>query len=75
MYQDIIIRETESLPEYLKKELLDFLLFLKDKQHKRLSAKGPVQPLTKPAFGCGKVKVKMSTDFDEPLDEFKDYMQ
>ena len=28
----------------------------------------------KPVFGCLKGQIWMSDDFDEPLDEFKDYM-
>jgi len=27
-----------------------------------------------PQFGSAKGKIKMSADFDEPLDDFKDYM-
>jgi hypothetical protein len=28
-----------------------------------------------PVFGCAKGKFKMSDDFDDPLEEFMDYMQ
>ncbi len=34
LYQEILNRETASLPEYLKRELLDFLYFLKKKGKK-----------------------------------------
>ncbi len=56
----------ESLPPDLKKEVSDFVDFLISKS----------KPATKkPAkFGSAKGKIKMSTDFDEPLDDFKDYM-
>jgi hypothetical protein len=33
-----------------------------------------VQPEKKPVFGCLKGQIWMSDDFDEPLDDFKDYM-
>ena len=56
----------ESLPPDLKKEVNDFVDFL-------LSKSKPVAK--KPAkFGSAKGKIKMSADFDEPLDDFKDYM-
>ena len=29
---------------------------------------------TVPVFGCLKGQIQMSDDFDEPLDDFKDYM-
>jgi len=28
----------------------------------------------KPVFGCAKGQFKMTPDFDEPLEDFKDYM-
>jgi len=56
----------ESLPPYLKKEVNDFVDFLLHKSK-------PI--INKPAkFGSAKGKIKMSADFDEPLDDFKDYM-
>lgn len=56
-----------SLPADLKKEVSDFVEFLK------LKAK----PKTKPKerkFGYAKDFFKMAPDFDEPLEDFKDYM-
>ncbi len=75
LYQDILLRETAALPEYLKRELLDFLLFLKKKEQKSLLTTGLNVPSSKPAFGCGAVKIKLSPDFDAPIDDFKEYMQ
>ena len=56
----------ESLPPELKKEVNDFVDFLlsKSKSAAKKAAK----------FGSAKGKIKMSADFDEPLDDFKDYM-
>lgn len=56
----------ESLPPDLKKEVNDFVDFLLNKS----------KPATKKSakFGSAKGKIKMSVDFDEPLDDFKDYM-
>ncbi|MCL1992225.1 MAG: DUF2281 domain-containing protein [Spirochaetes bacterium] len=32
------------------------------------------EPRGVPVFGCAKGQFKMAADFDEPLDDFKDYM-
>jgi hypothetical protein len=75
LYQEILNRETASLPDYLKRELLDFLYFLKKKGKRPLSVTEPPEENgSKPAFGCGAVKIKIAPDFDAPLDDFKEYM-
>ena len=55
------------LPSNLKSEVNDFIEFLlkknKTKQNKLV-----------PKFGCAKGKIYTSPDFDEPLDDFKDYI-
>ena len=33
------------------------------------------RPIPKPAFGSAKGMVKISEDFEAPLDDFKDYME
>lgn len=75
LYQEILNREAASLPDYLKRELLDFLYFLKNRGKKSLAATGPSEEGGgKPAFGCGIVNIKLALDFDAPLDDFKEYM-
>ena len=32
------------------------------------------EPKGKPVFGCLKGQIRMSDDFNEPLEDFKDYM-
>jgi hypothetical protein len=32
------------------------------------------EPRIVPVFGCAKGQFKMAADFDEPLEDFKDYM-
>lgn len=57
----------ETLPNNLKQEVSDFIDFLLEKsvaKRKKIS----------PRPGSAKGKIKMSPDFDSPLDEFKDYM-
>lgn len=55
-----------SLPPSLKSEVNDFVDFLLSKQKKEMKKK--------PKFGCAQGKIYMSPDFDEPLDDFKEYM-
>ena len=57
-----------SLPENMKAEVSDFIDFLSNKKKREENKK-------KPVFGSGKGMFKMDPDFDEPLDDFKEYMQ
>ena len=57
-----------SLPENLKKEVSDFIEFLSAKNNKENPKK------TKRVSGLAKGMIKMSDDFDEPLEDFKEYM-
>jgi hypothetical protein len=56
-----------ALPETLQSEVADFVAFLEQK-HK------PVVARKERKFGCGKGFFTMAPDFDEPLEDFKDYM-
>lgn len=72
MLQQLILQEIQLLPEFAQMEVLDFLLFVKSKYVENTSLQnGDVK---RPTFGCGSVKVTLSKDFDEPLEDFKDYM-
>jgi hypothetical protein len=55
------------LPTNLKSEVNDFVDFLLSKRGKEIKEK-------RPKYGCAKGQIYMSPDFDEPLDDFKDYM-
>lgn len=58
--------------EKLKQELLFFLDFLLVKQFNEQEQ----QVVRKaPKFGCAKGTFKMADDFDEPLEDFKGYME
>lgn len=56
----------ETLPPDLRSEVSDFVDFLIEKSSKKKKA-------IVPQFGCAKGKVHMSADFDEPLEDFKEY--
>ena len=62
-----IYTKLHSLSPSLQEEVNDFVDFLLNKQEK-------VESQKKPQFGCAKGKFKMHSDFDQPLDHFKDYM-
>lgn len=57
-----------TLPDDLKAEVSDFVDFLAARRKKSNEKK-------KPRFGSGKGMFVLKPDFDEPLDDFKEYMQ
>ena len=59
--------QINSLPADLKKEVVDFVAFLKSKTKRNPKIK-------QREFGFAKGLIKIAPDFDAPLDEFKDYM-
>jgi hypothetical protein len=68
MTSDIqLYSQISSLPADLKQEVSDFVEFLKQKAKakKKLNERKP---------GIAKGLIKMAPDFDEPLEDFKDYM-
>lgn len=58
--------QISSLPTELKKEVSDFVESLKHKSKAKKKIK-------ERQFGCAKDFFTMSPDFDEPLDDFKEY--
>ncbi len=56
-----------ALPDDLRAEVADFVAFLEHK-HK------PAKKIKERKLGGLKGSFKMAPDFDEPLEEFKDYM-
>jgi len=59
--------EINSLPKALRSEVADFVEFLKKKSKTKSKLKSR-------EFGFTKGKIKLSDDFDEPLNEFKNYI-
>ena len=58
--------EINSLPKELRSEVADFVEFLKQKNKTKTKLKSR-------QFGFAKGKIVLSADFDEPMNEFKDY--
>jgi len=69
----ILYSKLECLPEHLKQQVLDYIEFLlsREPQEPPLPEEAPK---FKPGFGGAKGMITMSPDFDEPLEDFKEYM-
>ena len=63
----LLYSKLSALPDHLKSEVEDFIDFLAAKSKKK-------QQKAKPVFGSGKDMFIMKPGFDEPLDDFKEYM-
>ncbi|MCX6147993.1 MAG: DUF2281 domain-containing protein [Candidatus Kapabacteria bacterium] len=70
MIDSQIISELGELPESLQLEAVHYIHFLK----KEYLQKTKSQTNLKRVSGKYNGKYVMTSDFDEPLDEFKDYM-
>jgi hypothetical protein len=66
MDNTLLYKKISSLPDHLKKQVEDFIDFLNRR-------KEPTEN-QKPKFGSGKGMFVMKPDFDEPLDDFREYM-
>jgi hypothetical protein len=63
-----ILIKLNELPETLKKEVADFIDFLLLKKEQSGAKRHPKS-------GCMKGTFTMKKDFDEPLNDFTEYMQ
>ncbi|MBS1537168.1 MAG: DUF2281 domain-containing protein [Bacteroidetes bacterium] len=70
MTEKLILSEIYQLPESLKLEVLHFIAFLKQEHTSTNSEK----ITDKRIFGRSKGKYTLASDFDEPLEDFKEYM-
>ena len=61
----LIYKKFSTLPENLKQEVIHFIDFLLNKNKNN--------PTPKRKFGSAKGKIKMHKNFDDPLEDFKDY--
>lgn len=66
-----IYLSVSQLPEYLKQEVLHYIEFLSHRQDEQTRL---LTPSKKRVFGSAKGKYQLATDFDAPLEDFKDYM-
>ncbi len=68
MNNTFLYNKIASLPENLKDQVLNFIDSLMKKN-------GETNKKKLPQFGSGKGMFVMKPDFDEPLEDFKEYMQ
>jgi hypothetical protein len=64
--------QLEKLPAHLRKEVENFIEFLLEKDRKEKKSKENSN--SKSLRGVFKDKIKISKDFDSPLEDFKEYM-
>ena len=72
MIQPAILEKLETLPEALQTEVLHYIEFLSERYavtHDQMETR----PKKRQA-GLLQGKIWMADDFDEPLEDFKDYM-
>jgi Protein of unknown function (DUF2281) len=72
MLETAILENLEKLPESLKEDVLHYVESLVAQHSKTLAA--TEKPAKRGGFGIWKGKIKIADDFDEPLEDFKDYM-
>ncbi|MBF0103281.1 MAG: DUF2281 domain-containing protein [Desulfobacterales bacterium] len=70
MNNELILSMLNNLPEEFKQEALNFIEFLSVKYKNKLQK----QRLKVPEFGSCKGLFIIPDNFDEPLDDFKDYI-
>lgn len=69
-----IIKLFDSLPEQYQLEVMHFIEFLMQKSQVKSSKEIDLSEKRKRHFGHAKGKIRMASDFDAPLEDFKDYM-
>jgi hypothetical protein len=69
MTDNQLYTKISSLPDNLKMEVIDFVDFLKSKKMTSKSYAGKRR-----VFGYAKDSIKIKPGFDEPLEDFKEYM-
>ena len=76
MTLDTLLTEAQGLPEDALMEVVRFVRFIKSEIQARPSGISLSRANEKPVRTAGKYrgKIKMAEDFDEPLDEFKEYV-
>ena len=64
-----LLEKVKKIPLAYQQEVEDFIDFILSKKRPTAAKKGAQRKV-----GCLKGKLQMADDFDEPLEDFKDYM-
>jgi hypothetical protein len=67
----MLASKMENLPEELQKERLDFVEYLIEKHEDKFQSKSRKTP----TFGSCKGLFVIPSDFDEPAEDFQEYME
>jgi len=73
MLEATILEHLQQLPESLQQNVLHYIESLLQQQAE-IKPLEVTPPTRQQAFGIWQGKVRMSDDFDAPLDDLKDYM-
>ena len=70
MENTVLFNKLAALPEHLKAKVEEFIDSLLSKENKSFQKKN-----SKPVFGSAKGMFVMKPGFDDPLEDFKEYMK
>jgi hypothetical protein len=78
MTEQQILNQLLLMPETLKQEVLHYILYLLNNYNKEsymVNLKSDNFDIKKkPVFGSAKGKYVLADDFDQPIDDFREYM-
>ena len=74
MSEEVTLASYYELPAELRQEVLHFIEFLRSKTVKQAAAVPNEQIVSRRLVGSALGQYTMSDDFNEPLDDFKEYM-
>lgn len=74
MIQPVILEKLEELPESLQTEVLHYIEFLIEKQAKNSTQEKPTKKRRVAGTMKGMFVLPLPDDFDEPLEDMKEYM-
>ncbi|PSB04754.1 type II toxin-antitoxin system VapB family antitoxin [Merismopedia glauca] len=75
MIQPVILQKLAELPESLQTEVLHYVEFLLEKHMKNSNQDKPTQKLRVAGTMKGMFVLPLPDDFDEPLEDLKEYME
>lgn len=73
MLEATILENLQQLPESLQQDVLHYIQSLLKQQSAHHSPE-TIHPNRQQAFGIWQGKVRLSDDFDAPMNDFQDYM-
>jgi len=75
MIQPVILEKLAELPESLQTEVLHYIEFLIEKQAKNSTQEKPTKKRRVAGTMKGMFVLPLPDDFDEPLEDMKEYME